>query len=854
MTFQVSPGINISEVDLTTTVPSVATAVGAVAGHFNWGPVGKFSLVSSENQLVERFGKPTNNNAETFFSAANFLAYSNRLYVSRAAKTTGVSNSGQSALLGNSTIIVYSSASANIAAGQTVYGAGVPSETTVTVANNTAIANTFNANTGVAANGAIAIASNPYISGEPLTYTVASGNTAVSNLVSGDLYYARNANATHIYLSTTPDGVVLALTASATSEVGHTLTRTNATRVTLSAAATLGSAGTPSIQTLNFFESDVSFNSVANSSAVVTRTLTNVKNSDAYEEIASFPAGVEWIAKYPSDLGDSLKISVCDSANQYTSTINPYLGGGAVSSNSTVNTPGAAGITVSLNATTANVYVANSGTLSTANAAIITQAVKDNLIVGDYIEVGNNSINKQRLKIKEMGAVTTQGGNSYFTVTFEQPYALSTAYSANTIVRYWEYSTVVGAAPATSGAVTTLNRSIVDQLHVVVVDEDGKFSGAPGTVLEVFPNLSRSTDARNSDGSIAYYKTAINDLSRYVWWANDRSGAASATAALVANSTATTPYTVSMNGGRIGSTESTIAAAELAAAWDLFADATTVDVSLIIAGKASGSSGYQMANYIIDNIVERRKDCVAFISPERSDVVVTDGSQSDNVIAFRNNLRNTSYAIMDSGYKYQYDKYNDVYRYIPLNGDIAGLTARTDDVRDPWYSPAGFNRGAIKNSLKLAWNPSKAERDALYGKGVNPVVTFPGQGTVLFGDKTLLAQPSAFDRINVRRLFIILEKTIANAANAMLFEFNDEFTRAQFKNIVEPFLRDVQGRRGIYDFRVVCDETNNTAEVIDQNRFVGSILIKPAKSINFIELNFVAVRTGVEFDEVIGQF
>jgi phage tail sheath protein FI len=309
-----------------------------------------------------------------------------------------------------------------------------------------------------------------------------------------------------------------------------------------------------------------------------------------------------------------------------------------------------------------------------------------------------------------------------------------------------------------------------------------------------------------------------------------------------------------MSGGSVGASEADLGAADLANAWDLFADTSSVDISLIIAGKAAGASGTQMANYIIDNIAESRKDCVVFVSPQKTDVVRTDGAESDSVVAFRDDLRSTSYAVMDSGYKYQYDKYNDVYRWVPLNGDIAGLTARTDQTRDPWFSPAGFNRGSIKNVVKLAWNPKQAARDVLYGKGVNPVVTFPGQGTILFGDKTLLNKESAFNRINVRRLFIILEKAIANASNVMLFEFNDEFTRAQFKNLVEPFLRDVQGRRGIYDFRVVCDETNNTSEVIDSNRFVGDIYIKPAKSINFIQLNFVAVRSGVEFDEIVGQF
>ena len=243
-----------------------------------------------------------------------------------------------------------------------------------------------------------------------------------------------------------------------------------------------------------------------------------------------------------------------------------------------------------------------------------------------------------------------------------------------------------------------------------------------------------------------------------------------------------------------------------------------------------------------------------FLSPRRDDVVDQAGSERANITTFRNLLTSSSYAVIDSSWKYQYDKYNDVYRYIPMNGDTAGLCVRTDTERDPWFSPAGFNRGQIKNVIKLSFNPTKAERDELYKIGVNPVVTFPGEGTILFGDKTLLAKPSAFDRINVRRLFIVLEKAIAKAAKFSLFEFNDEFTRAQFVALVEPFLRDVQGRRGIYDFRVVCDETNNTGEVIDRNEFIGDIYIKPARSINFIQLNFVAVRTGVAFDEVVGKF
>jgi phage tail sheath protein FI len=282
-------------------------------------------------------------------------------------------------------------------------------------------------------------------------------------------------------------------------------------------------------------------------------------------------------------------------------------------------------------------------------------------------------------------------------------------------------------------------------------------------------------------------------------------------------------------------------------------NANEADISLILQGKARGGDrGQQLGNYIIDNICEHRKDCVAFLSPNFDSVINNLYQEVDDVIAFRNAITSTSYAVIDSGYKYMYDRYNDVYRWVPLNGDIAGLCARTDDTNDPWWSPAGYNRGIIKNVVKLAYNPSEAERDSLYKSDVNPVINVVGAGTLLFGDKTALGKPSAFDRINVRRLFIVLEKAISLAAKYTLFEFNDEFTRTQFRNLIEPYLRDVQGRRGIYDFRVVCDETNNTPEVIDSNRFIGDIYIKPARSINFIQLNFIAVRTGVAFNEIIG--
>jgi phage tail sheath protein FI len=502
----------------------------------------------------------------------------------------------------------------------------------------------------------------------------------------------------------------------------------------------------------------------------------------------------------------------------------------------------------------------------------------------------------------------------------------------------WEYVPEFDAAPDTSNFVANLNGS-GDEMHIIVIDEDGKFTGRANTVLEKFAFVSKARDAKNDDGSSNYYVNVINDRSKYVYIINHPSvgheanianvtitttgaydanysgqitftggsgtganvtfaanaGGYITTANLTINSRGTgyvlnetvigtitggngsstitvtlqnnpdstanwgleasntsfvqnkISYSASLTGGVSG----VVSDANRITAYDLFANADEVDVSLIMTGAANTA----VVQHVIDNIATARKDCVAFVSPRFQDVVNQAGQESTNIISYKDLIgRSTSYAVMDSAWKYQFDKYNNVYRWVPCNGDLAGLCVRTDYERDPWYSPAGFNRGQLKNVVKLSYNPDKADRDDLYKNGVNPIVTFRGEGTILYGDKTMQAKPSAFDRINVRRLFIVLEKAIARAAKYSLFEFNDAFTRAQFVALVEPYLRDVQGRRGIYDFRVVCDETNNTPEVIDRNEFIGDIYIKPARSINFIQLNFVAVRTGVAFDEVVGKF
>jgi len=403
-----------------------------------------------------------------------------------------------------------------------------------------------------------------------------------------------------------------------------------------------------------------------------------------------------------------------------------------------------------------------------------------------------------------------------------------------------------------------------DELHVVVYDKEGLITGTKGDVLEIFSGLSQAADAKKSDGTSNFYIDVINDQSQYVWAGPadtallPESGVRTTnTDDLVETSDGDFEYTTSdtvlefdLSGGSDGDSEDP-SVGELQTAYDLFGDSETVDVNFIIGVPASDTDDTTLANDLVA-IAEDRRDVVAFVSPAISRTVNNVDASTD-VIEWADEITSSSYAVFDSTALYVYDKYNDVFRWINAAGDIAGLCAFTDNVSDPWFSPAGFNRGQIRGITKIAFNPRKNERDSLYKARVNPIVSFPGEGTVLFGDKTALARPSAFDRINVRRLFIALEKAISTAAKFQLFELNDEFTRAQFRNLVEPFLRDVQGRRGVTDFAVICDDTNNTPEVIDTNRFVADIYIQPARSINFITLNFIATRTGVEFSEIAGQ-
>ena len=646
MAFQVSPGVLVQEKDLTRIIPAVSTSIGAFAGSFNQGPVDDIISISSEQELVDTFGKPDLSNFEYFFSAANFLQYSNALRVVRATQTSqSNANSFGSAIL--------------------------------------------------------------------------------------------------------------------------------------------------------------------------------VKNTQDYEDnYANGSANVgTFAARSPGAWGNNILVATCPSASAYETTLTTSQQVGALAA------VGATTLTVDSDATT---Y----------------------LNVGDIVEFSSTAATTD-FTTGEKYRVTSVGATSIGIVQHPRGAGglITAVVDDARIKRRWRYYDAVDGAPGTSTYASTRSGSN-DEIHVVVVDEDGGISGVPGSILETYSKVSKASDAKSPQGDVNYYPTVIQNKSNYIFWmdhqSTDNTGWGS-TASGRSFGAGTSPITVSLSGGANGST---VTDGQLKTAYEKFQDADTVDVGLIIAGP-SGSVSH------VDNLItiaENRKDAIVFASPQRADVVniANSNTQKDNVIDFFSTVRSSSYVVFDSGYKYCYDRYNDVYRFVPLNGDIAGLAARTDIIADSWYSPAGFNRGIIRGAAKLAFNPTKAQRDELYPKRINPVATFPGQGTVLFGDKTGLASPSAFDRINVRRLFITLEKAIATASKFQLFEFNDEFTRANFRNIVEPFLREVQGRRGITDFLVVCDETNNTGEVIDRNEFIAEIFIKPARSINFITLQFVATRTGVSFEEVAG--
>ncbi len=609
--------------------------------------------------------------------------------------------------------------------------------------------------------------------------------------------------------------------------------------------------GKPTASNFEYFFSATNFLQYGNALKVVRATTGNlnatssgnglqIKNTTHY--LNNYAGGAasngSWGAREAGTLGNNLKVSMCTNSTAF----GPDLASGTL-----VNGAGAVGATtITVDAGT-QYQVGDILEFGDASAVPSSSGAPS----GFYYKV--TAINTHVLSISRFDSATgtTSSGGLRHAVVDDAK-----------VRRYWEYYFNFSQAPSTTDDVSNAGGSL-DELHIAVVDEDGGITGTAGTILETHEGLSQASDAKSAQGGSIYYVDYLYENSKYIYWLDHESTLANAGSAKLGQTfdqQGTADQTIFSSSLSGGTTDNEPTLGEMALAYDKFGDAETQEVNLLIGGPSQGggataadATGDTHATKVID-IAEGRKDCVAFISPARADVVnvANEIVATSNVKAFADGLSSSSYAVIDSGYKYMYDKYNDVYRFVPLNGDIAGLCARTDNVADPFFSPAGFSRGQIRGAVKLAFDPNQTQRDELYKARVNPVVTFPGQGTVLFGDKTAQSKPSAFDRINVRRLFLVLEKAISTAAKFQLFEFNDEFTRAQFRNLTEPFLRDIQGRRGITDFSVVCDETNNTGEIIDRNEFVADIFVKPNRSINFIKLNFIATRTGVAFSEVAG--
>ena len=777
MAFQVSPGVATAEIDLTTRVPFPSTSQGAICSTYKWGPIHKVITISSEDELVSRFGKPVGNNFENWFTGANFLSYSNTLRVVRTANTAEANNAVSN---GNAVLVKNIEQYQNTAA---------------------------------------------------LSGTGTSGRTWIARYA-GDL-----GNSLKISMCTA--------TRANTQVQDDVVSLAPNTDILLTGTFTIGSAGAITADT-----------------AGDTKVHQELSVGDIIENKSTGEIGI---------------------VNQITnsSSFNSTQGDGS----SLMGTASATGVQFARYMRSAfeeperNMQGTLTGSAGGTTISGTNSQLAKQCCVGDIITFNDGTGDVRR----RLTAIATDTS-----ATVDEPFTLS--FSNKTFKREWQFRSDFTKHPLTSDYASkhTGSKQVNDEVHVIIVDEDGEWTGTKDvrganrvlqkSVLETYEGLSVANGAVGSTGLSAYYKDYINDHSQYVYWGDhaaqgdavtlttdDGSGGtaddticigwggdlnASNTAAnnSFRGSFGTSTYsnghvTESFTGGNNGFTTSD---ADMIIGYKELADPGKVDIALLLSGEASNT----LATYLIQEVAENRKDCVAFISPENADVVNKTGNEVTNIVNRRNALPSSSYATMDGNYKYMLDRFNGVFRYVPLNGDVAGLCAQSD-VINPYISPAGFNRGNIKNVTKTAFVPTQANRDDLYVNGVNPIVSFPGQGTVLFGDKTLLAKPSAFDRINVRRLFIILEKSIATAAQFSLFEFNDDFTRAQFVSMVEPFLRDVQARRGIVDFKVVCDATNNPASVVDRNEFRGDIFIKPSRSINFISLNFVAVASGVEFSEVI---
>jgi hypothetical protein len=889
MPFQLSPGVAVVEKDFTSIVPAVATSIGAFAGQFDWGPVLEPITITSEDELVRRFGTPNNNNFESFFTAANFLSYSNNILVVRQ-ETTNMKNAVVTPSGGLNTITITNAGAGYVstdpAPAVVFFTEGIIQSITLTNQGTgytavPAVSITDSEGTGATA---VANVSNGKVIGITLT---SRGYGYVNPTVTISGGNGNGATATAVVAKTVQEEGGVAPTAQAILSGGAV------TAITLSDAGT-GYTTAPTV-TIVAAEGDGGTGATATASlsgAPVLSVTVNNGGSGYVSPVVSILGGGGEGAQAIAivEAGVITEIVIQDGGDGYTSnptiSVTDSSGSNASFGPVIIGTSSISGITITTGGTG---YKAIPSVIITG--ANSTPAVVGTVTLGpsniSFISITNNGTGLSAAPYVQIGGAPVGGTNATASATIT-PLGVAIlnpqTYSANFIngggvvgewaAKYpgalgntlkvsmadaatystWIYKDEFDAAPGTSEAAARIGGSN-DELHIIVIDEDGYITGVENTVLEKFAFVSKASDNKKSDGQNNYYKDVINSRSEWLWWMDhtdevvggyDNTNWGSVMAGTAFKSM-TSALTQSLSGG---DSSGNATDGQRMSAYELFSNSTLYDINLIMMGKADPT----VVNYVIDNVALVRLDCVVFASPEdvqTQEVVIGDDSTAVNkLITYRNELGSNSYTVLDSGFKYQYDRYNDVYRWVPLNGDIAGLCARTDYTNDPWWSPGGLNRGQIKNVVRLSCNPNQTMRDNLYRVSINPVVTFPGQGTVLYGDKTLLAKPSAFDRINVRRLFIVLEKSIATAAKYQLFEFNDAFTRAQFKNLIEPFLRDVQGRRGITDFLVKCDESNNTGEVIDRNEFIADIFVKPTRSINYITLNFVAARSSINFTEL----
>ena len=921
---QLSPGVVVLERDLTTVANATLDNVAAVVGSFEKGPVNKIVDITSEKELLAVFGRPNDYNYEYWYNAAQFLLYGGTLKVIRS-DSTALKNAIDTAqytntlFSGSDTTLTVKSATDIAANDYLLIDAEIMTVTAINGNDLSVLRAQLNtAGTTHAAGSSITLIEDAGTTTDlNQSGTLSAGGTSVTVQSATSLAVQIND-----YLKI--ESEIIRVTAIA----GDTLT---VTRGELNTTASSHSDGV-AINRLTVTSGKTEINEQT-STGVTAPLIRNIEQYESTVEGAS--NNWKWGGRHPGLYGNSLRVVVTDAGPdqilslnqpttaewefQTTDSVDYALGNSTaqVYSYTTVVTLDATAISGDFNLneywraeTNANSpsaidvqgqviaydpvtrklelsidYTLSSDVLEPGDAVALWTAASGGARTGDKGVV--ESIERQLRVVRDLNKelfeanYTISDDNATPGTPNVQVIAVRSDYEERFFGGNQKW---INVAPRPSTSPWVQDRAgRNDQMHILVLDGDGKLTGTPGSVLEKFLFVSKASDAKGVQGETVYYKDLIKNNSSYIYWGSHETGSifdvdAGAngsiglsgisrafdllknSAAIKTNESASSreiPGTTNnatnryvLQGGVDGYT---LTRSEILGAFDLISDKETIDVDYILMGPSMADSAdtTAKAQKIID-IAATRKDCLAFISPPRQDVI---GQTDTNVIvnrsiSFFNGLSSTSYAVFDNNYKYIYDKYNDKYRYIATNADVAGLTLSATLNSEAWFSPAGFNRGQLRNAIKLAYSPLKDHRDRLYAARVNPVVAFPGQGIVLFGDKTALSYNSAFDRINVRRLFLVLEDAISAAAKTQLFELNDEFTRASFKNIVEPFLRSIQSRRGIVDFLVVCDSSNNPAESIDRGEFFAEIFVKPTRSINFITLTFTATRSGTSFAEV----